>query len=493
MCSDWATSTSHVYTGPAIVWLTYWLDGSDLVILTPVKFSGLIGPDAPICFANYSSLSKMVASSLNLATRWTTEGGINAAGQGSDDSALFWKLVRNEASFFFQASGRHWVGTRCLRSERLNLWEGTPDNSKELKNFIQYDVTCSVSITLFTERYSTTPPSMSDMTAKAYSPYCNSKQLNAPVLMRERDNNKPFISMTTQQILCSYVCSLHRPKLVYDKLNPKGEVTRNRTFRSRDFYKFPGSSDSIQNLGYMKRLENFSSLPQWTSPPCTDIRASEGFLFPPRDYTKSDTVRLYREEMCRVIPLVHRKEDHVDGIRAGLYSPPSTVFDGGAANADNSCYCLNRPCPPKGLQDVSPCHDENRVFLVQSLREVWTNLRKDYEGSPLPKVREHLRYSLQECQCTSIGMPIYVSFPHFYGAEPSLREQYKGLQPNESKHGMYFVIQPTLGVAIHSAVRVQYNVKLTRAPNVYGNNTTSLPDVCDREAAVKNEISYALL
>ncbi|GBP57368.1 Protein peste [Eumeta japonica] len=396
--------------------------------------------------------------------------------------------------------------------------------------------------------------------------------------MREKDNNKPFISMTSQQILCSYVCSLHRPKLVYDKFNPKEEATRYRTYRSRDFYKFPCSSDSIQNLGYMKRLENFSFLPQWTSPPCTDIRegaalewatrlkrevgeedmirgslgsvggdhrsgveedvtlctllvrrfmrrqASEGFLFPPRDYTKSDTVRLYKEEMFRVIPLEYRKEDYVyasessrgqpllhsrtplsyhsppsikysiaiqemarppqhtsfysshyivllttpltplflhvsfqhipyklrkhgimccidfnfifllsyPGIRAGLYSPPSTVFDGGAANAKNGCYCLNRPCPPKGLQDTSPCYD---------------------------------------------GMPIYVSFPHFYGAEPSFREHYEGLQPNESKHGMYFAIQSTLGVAIHSAVRVQYNVKLTRAPNVYGNNTTSLPDV----------------
>ncbi|GBP53800.1 Transcriptional repressor scratch 1 [Eumeta japonica] len=34
----------------------------------------------------------------------------------------------------------------------LNLWEGTPDNSKEFRNSIGYDVTCSVSITLSTDR-----------------------------------------------------------------------------------------------------------------------------------------------------------------------------------------------------------------------------------------------------------------------------------------------------------------------------------------------------
>ncbi|GBP75094.1 hypothetical protein EVAR_49266_1 [Eumeta japonica] len=33
----------------------------------------------------------------------------------------------------------------------LNLWEGTRDNSKEFRNSIGYDVTCSVSITLSTD------------------------------------------------------------------------------------------------------------------------------------------------------------------------------------------------------------------------------------------------------------------------------------------------------------------------------------------------------
>ncbi|GBP57384.1 hypothetical protein EVAR_27415_1 [Eumeta japonica] len=35
----------------------------------------------------------------------------------------------------------------------------------------------------------------------------------------------------------------------------------------------------------------------------------------------------------------------------------------------------------------------------------------------------------------------------------------------------------TVGVSMVSALLVQFNVKLTRAPNVYGKNTTSLPDV----------------
>ncbi|GBP21456.1 Adenylate cyclase type 6 [Eumeta japonica] len=39
----------------------------------------------------------------------------------------------------------------------LNLWEGTPDNSKELRNCIGYDVTYSVSITLSTDRSSPRP------------------------------------------------------------------------------------------------------------------------------------------------------------------------------------------------------------------------------------------------------------------------------------------------------------------------------------------------
>ncbi|GBP81656.1 Protein peste [Eumeta japonica] len=321
---------------------------------------------------------------------------------------------------------------------------------------------------------------------KAHSPNCSAE--NTSTFINQDNSTKPFISLTLEQLLCGYGDTLHYPNVNHYEFESTSFVRRQKAIESRDIYKFSGSKESLQYLGYINTLGSFSFLPQWTRPPCTDIRTSEGFLFPPRDYTKSDTVRLYDEHVCRVIPLEYKEDtdtyenptpgnpilllraegrefpyrkigrsrlgcghghlscliprrgetrtigtlNEYGGLRLGLYSPPSTVFDGDAEDVDNSCYCLNKTCPPKGLQDVSPCYD---------------------------------------------GMPVYVSFPHFYGAEPSLLDNFEGLQPEELRHRTYFEIQPTVGVSMVSALRVQFNVKLTRTPNVYGNNTTSLPDV----------------
>ncbi|GBP45940.1 hypothetical protein EVAR_41242_1 [Eumeta japonica] len=59
----------------------------------------------------------------------------------------------------------------------LSLCEGTPDSSKELRNSTGYDVTCSVSITVSTERNSTISPSTRDINVTL-----NSKQTKLGVV-----------------------------------------------------------------------------------------------------------------------------------------------------------------------------------------------------------------------------------------------------------------------------------------------------------------------
>jgi hypothetical protein len=40
------------------------------------------------------------------------------------------------------------------------------------------------------------------------------------------------------------------------------------------------------------------------------------------------------------------------------------------------------------------------------------------------------------------GIPAYLSFPHFYQADPALLDAVEGLKPDEGKHGTFFLIQP---------------------------------------------------
>lgn len=40
------------------------------------------------------------------------------------------------------------------------------------------------------------------------------------------------------------------------------------------------------------------------------------------------------------------------------------------------------------------------------------------------------------------GAPVYLSFPHFYKADPKLLDAIDGLKPVENLHETYFKIQP---------------------------------------------------
>lgn len=45
--------------------------------------------------------------------------------------------------------------------------------------------------------------------------------------------------------------------------------------------------------------------------------------------------------------------------------------------------------------------------------------------------------------------PVYLSFPHFYNADPRLLDDVEGLSPDQEKHETFFKIQP---------VSIQYNI-----------------------------------
>jgi len=41
-----------------------------------------------------------------------------------------------------------------------------------------------------------------------------------------------------------------------------------------------------------------------------------------------------------------------------------------------------------------------------------------------------------------IDAPVYLSFPHFYKADPKLLEDVEGLSPDQEKHETFLKIQP---------------------------------------------------
>ncbi|XP_071441535.1 scavenger receptor class B member 1-like [Hetaerina americana] len=194
---------------------------------------------------------------------------------------------------------------------------------------------------------------------------------------------------------------------------------------------FTGHS-SMSEFGLMNRLNGLDRLPMWDRHPCDSLRASEGSFFPPRHFTQEDVVNVWDKDLCRVLPLQFRGTGAKEGISVGHYTPPDDVFADPSVRPENGCFCPgeNGECPPSGLQNIAPCQ---------------------YEA------------------------PVYLSFPHFYQADPKLLEAVEGLKPDQKKHETFFKIQPKLGVPLEAQVRVQMNLKVEKVTGIQA--VAKFPDI----------------
>ncbi|KAK9294921.1 hypothetical protein QLX08_010614 [Tetragonisca angustula] len=247
----------------------------------------------------------------------------------------------------------------------------------------------------------------------------------------------PFVPVTAQELVFGYndplVSIAHRffPKTRRPMSQMGLLLGRNGTLEEVSTI-FTGHTD-MKEFGLINRLNGLDHLPYWPNSPCNSIRASEGSFFPPRDKTGADIIHIWDKDLCRTLPLKYRGPTEKSGIKADLYTPPDTVFGRPNENApENECFCSDdmSTCPSNGLQNISPC------------------------------------------QYTA---PVYLSFPHFYKADPKLLDAVHGLKPNPDIHETYFKIQPKLGVPLEGKVRVQLNLKVEHQSHI--GVVSNFPDI----------------
>lgn len=83
----------------------------------------------------------------------------------------------------------------------------------------------------------------------------------------------------------------------------------------------------------------------------------------------------------------------VDGVQ---FIGDERTFDNGVKYAENSCYCKNNQCSlPSGVRNVTAC----------------------------------------------LQAPVFISFPHFYLADASYRQDVSGMSPDAAKHQFSFTMQ----------------------------------------------------
>uniref|UniRef100_A0A1B0GM02 Uncharacterized protein n=1 Tax=Phlebotomus papatasi TaxID=29031 RepID=A0A1B0GM02_PHLPP len=88
-------------------------------------------------------------------------------------------------------------------------------------------------------------------------------------LMLTAAKYKPFIELTVDELVFGYDDTLRN-----------GTLPEIQTI-------YTGHT-GMDKFGYLNRINGLDHLPFWKDPPCRNITASEGSLFPPREITGSD-------------------------------------------------------------------------------------------------------------------------------------------------------------------------------------------------------------
>lgn len=127
-------------------------------------------------------------------------------------------------------------------------------------------------------------------------------------------------------------------------------------------------------------------------------------------------------------------------------------------------------------------HNVDEVIPVHRYKPAETEFQKDYEGNKCYnttkysydgtfnigkclKVRRLFENKIKihsNCSLKFQGVPMIVSYPHFYQADPELRSSFKGLNPQQSEHDLYVDIYPPLGLPVAGKNRFQFNILLRK-------------------------------
>lgn len=178
-----------------------------------------------------------------------------------------------------------------------------------------------------------------------------------------------------------------------------------------------GEGDMSQ-IGVMKNW-NYAPTIEYFPDECGIVQGSAGEFYPPIKH-KSTPVSLFMADLCRSVSLDFDGEKSVHGITGYKYRGGEKAVDNGTLYPENKCFSTGESVP-SGVMNVSAC-----------------------------------RY----------GSPAFMSFPHFYAADPYYLNQVEGMNPSRDKHEFYITLEPMTGIPLDVAARLQINMLIRPIPNV---------------------------
>lgn len=158
-------------------------------------------------------------------------------------------------------------------------------------------------------------------------------------------------------------------------------------------------ADDINKMGQIHSWNNLTHTGAFEGE-CGRVKGSMGEFFP-SNLKANDSVYLYMPKMCRAVPLDYTETIKVHGVTAYKFSGTRHAVDNGTMYPDTTCLCAKGKCKPAGVIDIGRC---------------------------------------------AFNTSMYMSYPHFYLADPSYLEAVDGLKPEKAKHEFFMALEPNAGV-----------------------------------------------
>lgn len=169
---------------------------------------------------------------------------------------------------------------------------------------------------------------------------------------------------------------------------------RNNTPDLTGYFNVHTGADDIMKIGKILNW-NYAHRTEFFEGGCGQLNGSAGELFPPKQL-KQEPISLFTPDMCRSIPFDFVEEVNIHDIVGYKYAGGPRTVDNGTLFPENACFCGGE-CVPSGVLNISSCR---------------------------------------------FGTPVFMSFPHFFNADPFYINQLEGLKPQKDKHEMYMVLEP---------------------------------------------------
>ncbi|XP_031780045.1 protein croquemort [Nasonia vitripennis] len=208
--------------------------------------------------------------------------------------------------------------------------------------------------------------------------------------------------------------------------------------------------DDIANLGKLK-LWNYKDTTKYYKSPCNAIEGSAGEFWPP--YRTKEDIRLFTPDICRPVTYEYEKTVVHKGITGYKFSM-------GKKTLSND---TRRRYPHEQAKYFEPTTTTEDFFVVDP-----TTIRPEDEDDDPDVVNEGQCFCNGECAPMGVinitacryGAPGFISLPHFHKADPMLRNQFTGLNPKDEDHSFSITLEPTTGLPIDVAARLQVNILL---------------------------------